>query len=168
MSEGLAGWQGQQHNYWTGGKKKKKTGAAMARRSPEEGCSEQKPRQVSQSWRKEGTQRPASPSINRPRLFHAVVGLWCWHICRLREKIFMELGHEPKREGGGEGRGKEWDIWIPTTVSGSPSAVSESRLSRDVTAAVKEQRREQERGILVHAEFYFSSISILPTLAHSA
>lgn len=101
MSEGLVEWQDQQHNYWTGVEKR-----GPPWRSLEEGCSEQKPRQVSESWRKERTQRPASPSINRPRLFHAVVSLWCWHICRLREKIFMELGHEPRREGGEGGERK--------------------------------------------------------------
>lgn len=46
ISEGLAGWHEQEHNYWTGGGEE---GAAMARRSPEEGYSQQKPRQVSQS-----------------------------------------------------------------------------------------------------------------------
>lgn len=47
-----------------------------------------------------------SPLINWPRLFHAVVGLWCWHIRWLGEKIFMELGHKPeRRQGRGRGMG---------------------------------------------------------------
>lgn len=44
-----------------------------------------------------------SPLINWPRLFHAVVGLWCRHIRWLREKIFMELSHKPERRWEREG-----------------------------------------------------------------
>lgn len=46
------------------------------------------------------------PLINWPRLFHAVVSLWCRHVCWLGEKIFMELGHKPeRRQGRGRGTG---------------------------------------------------------------
>lgn len=44
------------------------------------------------------TERPACPSVNWSRLFHAVVGLWCRHICRLWKKILMELGQKPEKE----------------------------------------------------------------------
>lgn len=42
-----------------------------------------------------------SSSINRSGLLHAVMGLRRRHICRLGEKIFMELRHKPAREDGG-------------------------------------------------------------------
>lgn len=57
--------------------------------------------------RKEKTKRPASLSINRPRLLHAVVGLGRRHVRRLGEKVLVELGQKPEREredrGGGGG-----------------------------------------------------------------
>lgn len=43
-----------------------------------------------------------SPSVNRPRLFHAVVSLRCRHVCRLWKKILMELGQKPEKEQKGE------------------------------------------------------------------
>ncbi len=56
------------------------------------------------------TQWPMSLSINWPWLFHAVVGLRCWHISRLRKKIVMELCQKPRREGAGKGSTRQGNL----------------------------------------------------------
>lgn len=58
-----------------------------------------------------------SPLINWPRLFHAVVGLWCRHVRWLGEKIFMELSHKPEKTRAGRGTGSPtekswWDFFF--------------------------------------------------------
>lgn len=63
-----------------------------------------------------------SPLINWPRLFHAVVCLWCRHVRWLGEKIFMELSHKPerrrKREGGrGVQERKAGETLFPMSIS---------------------------------------------------
>lgn len=91
------------------------------------------------------TQWPMSPSINWPWLFHAVVGLWCWHICRLRKKILMELCQKPRREGGGKRkykRGKSGEMfWLPTTFS-SPLCSHDKQHGHDRVTWCKTQWQE--------------------------
>lgn len=87
-----------------------------------------------------------SPSINRPWLFHAVVGLWCWHVCRLREKIFVELGHKPEGEGGKGVQEREmwWDISIRTMFSRPLRSHLNIQYEAFVTWPTAEQAREAQ------------------------